>query len=75
MYRRGRVDCRRSRLGRWIDGLCLYASTFSQGGQKRIASTLHQLHAIRRHDGEFDPVEFLFERMKHVVIDRAFAPE
>lgn len=75
MYRRGSVDCRRSRLGRWVDGFCLHASPFSQGRQKRIASTFHQLHTIRRQDGELDPIELLFERVKHVVIDRAFAPE
>lgn len=39
MHRRGSVDCRRGRLGRWIDSLRLHASTLSEERQGRIAFT------------------------------------
>jgi hypothetical protein len=79
MFCRGSVDCRRSRLGRRIDGFRRDSGPLPQepevGAVASVDSTeeggltLDQL--LRRSHRELGPVELLLQGMKDIVVDRA----
>ena len=81
MFRRGRVDRRRCRVGRWADGFRCDSSSLAQELKSGAAAPIDArekggltlVQFAGRGHGELGPVELLLQGVKDIVIDRALA--